>query len=538
MKNVIGLDLGSKNIKLVNLALIGKEVELLKFDIVEMPKTSNQYEIIDLLKTVFKNNKLKPNIPVCLSISAEESFFKIIPVKSKGVKKLKETIKDELRKNVVFSLEDCLWDYHVLGHKPKDAISEVLLVAAKNEAVSGKVELIEQAGANPFLINLDMLSIYNCLKFNTDILTGKLYALVDISSIKTQVFIFDDRANFWARTIVFGGSRFTDAIIKKLGISQEEAEEYKKNTSLQKTKIAEEREPLIPLMKEMSTELDRAFNYYYFQASESATKAGIGHKIDEILLSGGGSLYPGLDKFLTDNLGIPVRYIYPLQKISIRDKAVLSNKDMLNIQSPQLAAAIGLGLEGLKLTDIKINLIKKAKTNIFKRVKANYIYNLISIFCGILLIFLITAVIILAREKQAVLSKLKEFKTISQEYIPKITVLKEKYDGICLKADSMNAALNNRNIISRILYKISEIIPQDVWITNFTAKFDYQNNTGQITLNGKSLNYKEINKLISGLKDTGYFSLIKPMSSKTKVEEVTKEELVNFIIKLVLAEKT
>jgi len=102
-KNMIGLDIGARNIKLVNLTLRGRDVELLKFDIIDIPNTSNQYEIIDLLKRIFKNNQLKSNSPICMSISAEESFFKIISVKMQGRKKLKEAIKDELKKNVVFS---------------------------------------------------------------------------------------------------------------------------------------------------------------------------------------------------------------------------------------------------------------------------------------------------------------------------------------------------------------------------------------------------------------------------------------------------
>lgn len=79
MKSVIGLDIGLKNIKLVNLALNGKNVELLKLEYIEATKPSNQYEIMDLAKFMFKNQGLKLNIPVCLSISADDSFSKRNP---------------------------------------------------------------------------------------------------------------------------------------------------------------------------------------------------------------------------------------------------------------------------------------------------------------------------------------------------------------------------------------------------------------------------------------------------------------------------
>jgi len=79
---------------------------------------------------------------------------------------------------------------------------------------------------------------------------------------------------------------------------------------------------------------------------------------------------------------------------------------------------------------------------------------------------------------------------------------------------------------------MSEVIAEDVWITNFIFNLDYQENVGELTITGKALNYAGINKLISGLKDTGCFKDIQPVSSKVKIDEITKEEVVNFIIKL------
>lgn len=536
IKNVIGLDIGARDIKLVNLALKGKSVELLKFEIIEMPKTSSQYEIIDLLKTAFRRNQLKLNIPICLAISAEESFFKIISVKSKASKKLVEVVKNELKKNVVFSLEDCIWDYFLLRHKPKEMIKEVLSVAAKKEAVLDKIQLIEKFNGFAHLINLDVLATYNCLKFNTELASGKLYALVDISSVKTQVFIFNLKGNFWLRTLPFGGDKFTDAIAKNLSLSFKEAQEHKKNMLLQENTDAKPDDALMPLMKEISTELDKTFNYYYFQARESAIKEAQ-RKIDEILLCGGGSLCTGLDKFLSDTLNIPTSYIYPLNKIQIRNKKILAKRNMLNTQSPELATAIGLALEGLNFADIKINLVKQTRESIFKKIKLSYIFNFLIVVCIGVLVFLGTQRSALTKQSKELKSKLNELNIVSQKYMPEITSLKEIYEETNSKINDTNTVVNNRNLIRRILHKTSEVIAEDVWITNFIINLNYQEDTGELTLSGKSMDYAGINKLISGLRDTGYFKEIKPVSSKVKIDGVTKEEIVNFIIKLEVGKK-
>jgi len=534
MNNVIGLAVGQRDIKLANISLKGRNVELLKLDAIEIPQGSNQYEIINLIKTIFKNNQLKSNTPICLSLSAEEAFLKIISVKTRGAKKFKDLVKDELKKNLFLPLEDCLWDYMTLHYNPKEVNNDVLSVAAKKEVVLDKMRIFEQA--NGFVVDsivLDILAAYNCLKFNTDLAGGRRYALVDISFQKTQVFIFDDRDNFWLRSLPLGEDKFIDAIAKKLGVSVKEAYEYKQNMLSQDNNFSGKPDDSVAaLMKDVSVELDKAFNYYYLQTSASAAKEAAHKKIDEIILSGSGSLYAGLDKLLADSLNIPVRYVYPLNKIPVKDKKLLAKKNLLGIRSSEFATAIGLALTGLNLADTKLNLLKQTKKSFWQKIKLDNAYNILIIICVGSLVFLWAQRGSYSKEIKEADYKLKELNVICKQSIPQIDALKEEYDKTDIKVKELNAAVANRNIVSRIMYKISEIISEDVWLTNFIFNLDYQNNTGELTISGKSLNYAGINKLISGLKDTGYFKNIEPVSSKVKIDEITKEETVSFIIKL------
>ena len=528
MKNVIGIDIGAKNIKLVNLALKGKDIELLKLETIEAPKISNQTEIIDLLRIMYRSHKIKLNTPICLSISAEESFFKIISVHSRGKRRLKEAIRDELRKNVVFSLEDCIWDYSLLKQKSKEMLSEVLLVAAKKEAVFEKLQLIKKFNNSAPMINLDILAAYNCLKFNTELVSGKLYALVDISSTKTQVLIFDEKSNFWVRTVPFGGDKFTDVAAKQLGLSFNEAQEYKKNMLIQESTTDQLKEASVPIMKEIATELDKAFNYYYFQSSESASKE-VGHKIDQVFLSGGGSLYFGLDRFLSETLNTPTRYIYPLDKVTVKDKKLLSKKNVLNMQLPQFATAFGLALQGLNVSEMKVNLIERDQKG---PIKVSSLLNFFIVACIALAAFLGTQIVSFYQEAQKLKPRLQELNKITQEYMPQLTEVQAKFDKIDTQTQTLNNVIENRNTINRILSKISEIIAEQAWISDFAIKLNYQDRSGELTIGGKSISYAEINQLISGLKDSGYFKEIKPVSSRIMTDKVTREEVVNFIIKL------
>ena len=535
MKNIVGLALGQKDIKLANISLKGRSVELLKLDAVEIPQNANQYEIINLVRSLFRNNQLKSNTPICLSIATEEAFLKIVSVKFRGTKKFMELVKDEFKKSAVLSLDECLWDYMPLRYNPKEINNDVLAVAAKKDLVLDKLGMFEQT--NEFVVDvitLDILAVYNCLKFNTELSGNKHYALVNISSRKTQVFIFYDKDNFWVKSIPFGEEKFIEAIAKKLTLTTKEAQEYKNNTLLQENYSNAHDDILMPLMQEISKELAKTFNYYNLQLSASAAKEGDSKKIDEILLSGSGSTYPGVDKFLSDNLNIPSRYVYPFNKILVKDKKLLAKKNMLGMQSPEFSQAVGLALTGLNITDTKINLIKQTKKNFLQKIKLSYLYNILIVVCVGLLVFLWTQNGLYNKEIKQAEYKLGETNLLSIQSIPKIDKLKSEYDGLSKKSKALRSIIDNRNIISRVLYKISEIISQDIWITNFIFNMDYENNKGELTVSGKASNYAEINKLIAGLKDTGQFKSIQPVSSKVKIDEATKEEVVNFIIKLEL----
>jgi hypothetical protein len=94
--------------------------------------------------------------------------------------------------------------------------------------------------------------------------------------------------------------------------------------------------------------------------------------------------------------------------------------------------------------------------------------------------------------------------------------------------------VTNRDLINRIIYQISQILSEDTWITDFVAKIDYRDLSGELTIGGSCKGYPGINELITGLRDTGCFQEIKPVSSKVMIDQVTKEEIVNFVINLTL----
>ena len=110
-KIAVGLDIGKACVKLVSLAFDGSKVELLDFESAEFADFPKPFEVSDAIRKILQKKKINPRLGVCLSLPSEDSFFKIQKITNQERGHFKKVIYDELRNNVAFSFDDCIWDY-------------------------------------------------------------------------------------------------------------------------------------------------------------------------------------------------------------------------------------------------------------------------------------------------------------------------------------------------------------------------------------------------------------------------------------------
>src|SRR5258708_6000170 len=90
---------------------------------------------------------------------------------------------------------------------------------------------------------------------------------------------------------------------------------------------------MAPVLGELLTELRRSMEYYRGRSADGT--------IDEILLCGGSATIPNLDKFLSQEMGIPTRVANPFQFTTLATKSY--SQEYLNEVAPSFAVAVGLG---------------------------------------------------------------------------------------------------------------------------------------------------------------------------------------------------
>jgi len=204
-------------------------------------------------------------------------------------------------------------------------------VAVKKAKVTDYMNVVEQAGYAPAIVDVDGFALGNQFEANFPGEDDEAVALIDIGASIMKTNVLRKGATIFARDIPFGGNNYTQAIAQRLNISFEQAEAAKlgKDVGVKWETLVP---PLEAVSRDLSLEVQRTFDYFASTAESE--------RIGKIVLAGGCAQLPGLNEYLSSNWGIPVELARPFQRIQV---APAYGED-LNALAPALAVAVGLAL--------------------------------------------------------------------------------------------------------------------------------------------------------------------------------------------------
>jgi type IV pilus assembly protein PilM len=209
---------------------------------------------------------------------------------------LKNGIKYEASKYIPFEVDEVMLDCIRLPYIKKEAMPEkaskdmtVLLVAAKRDKLDEHITLLEESGLWPMAIDVDCFALANSFELKQLInpsadIGNKVNALIDIGAVKTNVSIMMGLQVFFTREIYIAGNDFTEAVSKKMGMPENEAEQFKRNPALKGDEI---KDYVSSLLDDLTHEIKLSFDYFEHQFDKP---------IDNIYISGGASLLYGLEE--------------------------------------------------------------------------------------------------------------------------------------------------------------------------------------------------------------------------------------------------
>ncbi len=341
-KDVFGLDIGAKTIKVLQLKKKGKLIYLFAYNSIPTPlnsiekgKIKDKQTIASAIQKVCAQSKIHPiKTKKVISLLPETLVFtKIIEVpQGMPEEEITEALKWEIDESIPFSLEEIYMDWHILKTPAtfKTPQSKILMLAAQKEVVNDYVETFYKADLGPLALEIQPSAVTRALVKKG---SQKGVLIADIGALTTGITIYDQGSIQLTCSVLHGGEDFTEAIAKMLKIDPLKAEEIKLNPSNPKLIVAQLLKAISPFLEIISKEMRRSVKYYQDHS---------GSKIEKILLCGGGANLSGLITYFSNQTKIETEIGNPWINIT-----TYPLKAVPKIQAPTYASVIGSALREL-----------------------------------------------------------------------------------------------------------------------------------------------------------------------------------------------
>lgn len=340
-KSLVGLDLGSAVVKAVELTLEGPEPVVTGFARAEIPPGGS---VAEAVAACFQSGKFKSK-KVVTSVAGQSVVVRYVTMPRMSESELRQAIRFETDKYLPFELDEVQLDLQPLKRAPSTTDAgkgkesdqqSVLLAACKARAIEERIQLIQGQGLSPVAIDIDVFALANAWELcglpaeeaGEAAETRAAIALVDVGSTRTSINVIASGETCFSREINIGGADMTQAVARAMSIENFEAEAIKRASETHELEVNTAIQPVLEdLVGELSLSLD------YVEHHE-------GLQVEEILLSGGGVLAPGVAQHIEQSTGRKARTWNPLE--GLRVDATRVDVEELETWAPTLVVAVGL----------------------------------------------------------------------------------------------------------------------------------------------------------------------------------------------------
>ncbi|MCH9024587.1 MAG: type IV pilus assembly protein PilM, partial [candidate division Zixibacteria bacterium] len=275
---------------------------------------------------------------VVVSISGHGVITDRFTIDKKTGAEAEQAILFETEQRAPFDIDDVSLDYHIISTNDEENKMDVLLVAARREYLAMFLELIQDCGLNPVIVDDDSLAIYNSYINNYDVDPTRTTALVNIGHDVTNITYIVDGQYQSTRDVSSGTRDVYDAIQKEFRLNPELTNKAIKGEMQDSVDQDMLKATIIAATDELISGIELAFSYFKSQA-----------KIDNVewlVLSGGGALIPYLPEFLQSKLGVPLEIANPLRNVDY-DPELFQYLQPEKI-APLLSVPVGLAMRKTK----------------------------------------------------------------------------------------------------------------------------------------------------------------------------------------------
>ncbi|RTG99399.1 type IV pilus assembly protein PilM [Thermus scotoductus] len=362
----LGLEIGAANLKLVELsgnppalrALATRPTPpgMLVEGVIAEPQALAQ-ELKELLAEARTKKRY-----VVTAVPNPSVILRTLQVPKMPLKEMEEAVRWEAERYIPFPIDEVVLDFAPLDPLAEVADGEqveVMVGAARQEAVASLLEALRGAGLTPIILDVKPFAGLYPLEAQLSSDPEGVSVAVEIGAESTSLVLLKGDRPLAVRILTLSGKDFTEAIGKSFGLDFLTAEEVKRTYGL--AAIPTEDEELLldfdaereryspakiydairPILVELTQEIRRSLEFFRVQLGDIQPEVGY--------LYGGGSRLRGLSTLLTDTLGVNFTVPDPWQGIQVDPRRF--DLDKIKEMGPEFLVPVGLALRGVMPLD-------------------------------------------------------------------------------------------------------------------------------------------------------------------------------------------
>ncbi|MDN5848355.1 MAG: pilus assembly protein PilM [Nitrococcus sp.] len=339
---LLGIDVSSTAVKLIELRRLDAQrmrvesyaIEPLPLNAVVEKNITNLEAVVATIRAAVKRSKTKLK-EAAVAVSSSSAISKTLTLPAHlSEDDMEAQVNLQAGQNIPYPLEEVNLDFQVIGTSTHNAEEvDVLLVASRSENVDIRVDALDAAGLKTKVVDVESYAMEKAFRFIApDLLDGEHQAVaaVDVGATMTTLTVFEDERIVYTRDQVFGGRQLTEEIMRRYGMSYEQADSAKRRGGLPDSY---EVEILEPFKQAMAQQVARSLQFF-FGASQH-------NSVDHILLAGGCAAIAGAAELIEEHTGAHTIVANPFSRMTVASGV---HPQSLAEDAPSLMIACGLAL--------------------------------------------------------------------------------------------------------------------------------------------------------------------------------------------------
>lgn len=340
-KALVGVDISSTSVKVLELSRNNDRYQVEAYATEPLPPNaiveqaiSNDEAVGEAIRKALGRSRSSAK-RAALAVAGSAVITKTVQMSGKlNDDEMDMQIRAEADQYIPYPLEEVALDWEIQGGSEQGLeLVDVMLAACRSETVERRKDAVEYANLEAGVVDVEAF----CTERAFELLSPQLdsddvetVAVLDIGATMTTLSVLHEGKSIYTREQLFGGRQLTEDIMRRYGLTEEEATRSKLEGGLPDDY---ESEVLEPFRKAVVQQVSRSLQFFYSSSQFN--------DVDYIVLAGGTSSITQLAEHVEEDLGIATAIANPFVNMTLSQKV---NANLLANDAPALMIACGLAM--------------------------------------------------------------------------------------------------------------------------------------------------------------------------------------------------